>query len=72
LTLRLWSGRAAIDLVRSTPELDVVVMDLFIPGQSGSDTLAMLRAKAHALIAVNVLPRAPPMNEWQRLAATGE
>ena len=40
------SGRGAIELVRTTPQLDVLVMDLSMPGQSGSDTLAMLRAKA--------------------------
>ena len=40
------SGREAIDLVRTTPELDVLVMDLSMPGQSGIDVLAMVRAKA--------------------------
>ena len=39
------SGSEAIDLVRNT-ELDVLVMDLSMPGQSGIDVLAMLRAKA--------------------------
>ncbi len=39
------SGREAIDLVRTT-EMDVLVMDLSMPGQSGLDALAMLRAKA--------------------------
>src|SRR3954466_14255585 len=39
------SGREAIDLVRVT-ELDVLVMDLSMPGQSGIDALAMIRAKA--------------------------
>ena len=39
------SGREAIDLVRNT-ELDVLVMDLSMPGQSGIDALAMIRAKA--------------------------
>ena len=39
------SGREAIDLVRTT-ELDVLVMDLSMPGQSGIDALAMIRAKA--------------------------
>jgi len=39
------SGREAIDMVRST-ELDVLVMDLSMPGQSGIDALAMIRAKA--------------------------
>jgi two-component system, NarL family, invasion response regulator UvrY len=40
------SAREAIDLVRTTPELDVLVMDLSMPGQSGIDALAMIRAKA--------------------------
>lgn len=39
------SGREAIDLVRMV-ELDVLVMDLSMPGQSGMDALAMIRAKA--------------------------
>ena len=39
------SGREAIDLVR-TIELDVIIMDLSMPGQSGIDALAMIRAKA--------------------------
>ena len=40
------SGRAAIDLVRTSPEMDVLVLDLSMPGQSGFDALAMIRAKA--------------------------
>lgn len=39
------SGREAIDLVRTT-EMDVLVMDISMPGQSGIDALAMIRAKA--------------------------
>lgn len=39
------SGREAIDLVRQT-EIDVLIMDLSMPGQSGVDVMAMLRAKA--------------------------
>ena len=39
------NGREAIDLVRTT-ELDVLIMDLAMPGQSGLDALAMIRAKA--------------------------
>ncbi|MES2425299.1 MAG: response regulator transcription factor [Pseudomonadota bacterium] len=39
------SGGEAIDLVRNT-EMDVLVMDLSMPGQSGIDVLAKLRAKA--------------------------
>ncbi|GAB3758265.1 response regulator transcription factor [Ramlibacter monticola] len=39
------SGREAIDLVRDTP-MDVLVMDLSMPGQSGIDAIAMIRAKA--------------------------
>jgi DNA-binding NarL/FixJ family response regulator len=38
------NGREAIDLVRAH-EIDVLVMDLAMPGQSGLDVLAMLRAK---------------------------
>jgi two-component system, NarL family, invasion response regulator UvrY len=39
------NGREAIDLVRNC-EIDVLVMDLSMPGQSGIDALAMIRAKA--------------------------
>ena len=39
------NGREAIDLVRNQ-ELDILVMDLSMPGQSGIDALAMIRAKA--------------------------
>jgi len=39
------SGSEAIDLVRNT-EMDVLVMDLSMPGQSGIDVLAKLRAKS--------------------------
>ncbi|HMS05097.1 MAG TPA: response regulator transcription factor [Burkholderiaceae bacterium] len=39
------SGREAIDLVREV-ELDVLIMDLSMPGQSGIDALGMIRAKA--------------------------
>ncbi|MFH0132536.1 response regulator transcription factor [Variovorax sp. EL159] len=42
------SGREAIDLVR-TADMDVLVMDLSMPGQSGIDALAMVRAKAPEL-----------------------
>mgnify|MGYP006366665063 CR=1 FL=1 len=39
------SGREAIDVVGTT-EMDVLVLDLAMPGQSGIDALAMIRAKA--------------------------
>lgn len=39
------NGREAIDLVRNT-DMDVLLMDLAMPGQSGLDALAMIRAKA--------------------------
>lgn len=38
------NGREAIDLVR-TVKMDVLVMDLSMPGQNGMDSLAMIRAK---------------------------
>ncbi len=43
------SGREAMDLVSATPDLHVLVMDLSMPGQSGSDTLGLIRAKAPEL-----------------------
>lgn len=39
------SGRDAIDLVRKV-EMDVLLMDLSMPGQTGIDALGMIRAKA--------------------------
>lgn len=39
------SGREAIDLVR-TQAVDVLLLDLDMPGQSGFDALTMIRAKA--------------------------
>ena len=39
------SGREAIDLVR-TQEVDVLLLDLDMPGQSGIDALTMIKAKA--------------------------
>ena len=39
------NGREAIDLVR-TVHMDVLVLDLSMPGQSGIDAMAMIRAKA--------------------------
>jgi len=39
------SGREAIDLVRTT-EIDVLILDLSMPGQNGIDALTMIRAKA--------------------------
>jgi two-component system, NarL family, invasion response regulator UvrY len=39
------SGREAIDLVR-TQTVDVLLLDLDMPGQSGIDALTMIRAKA--------------------------
>ena len=39
------NGREAIDLVRNQ-EIDVLIMDLSMPGQGGLDAIPMLRAKA--------------------------
>ena len=43
------SGREAIDLVGTAEEMDVLVMDLSMPGQSGGEVLGMIRAKAPGL-----------------------
>jgi DNA-binding NarL/FixJ family response regulator len=40
------NGREAIDLVRTCPTLDVLVMDVAMPGQSGLEVLGLIRAKA--------------------------
>jgi two-component system, NarL family, invasion response regulator UvrY len=42
------SGRSAIDLVRSVP-MDVLVLDLDMPGQSGIDAITLIKAKADHL-----------------------
>lgn len=42
------SGREALDIVRQH-ELDVVIMDLAMPDQSGVDVLAAIKARAPAL-----------------------
>lgn len=39
------SGREAVELVRAV-EMDVLLLDLSMPGQSGIDAMAMIRAKA--------------------------
>ena len=51
------SGREAIDLVR-TQEVDVLLLDLDMPGQSGIDALTMIKAKAEH-VAVLVLSGYP-------------
>lgn len=42
------SGHAAVDLVRQA-EVDVILLDIARPGQSGVDALAAIRARAPAL-----------------------
>ncbi len=42
------SGREALDIVRKA-EVDVIVMDISMPGQSGIDALAAIRARAATL-----------------------
>jgi DNA-binding NarL/FixJ family response regulator len=42
------SGREAIDLVR-THAVDVLLLDLDMPGQSGIDALSMIKAKAESV-----------------------
>jgi len=51
------SGREAIDLVR-TQTVDVLLLDLDMPGQSGIDALTMIKAKAEH-VAVLVLSGYP-------------
>jgi len=51
------SGREAIDLVR-THSVDVLLLDLDMPGQSGIDALTMIRAKAEH-VAVLILSGYP-------------
>jgi len=40
------NGREAIDLLRDAPTMDVLVLDLAMPGQGGIDALGMIRSKA--------------------------
>lgn len=42
------SGREALDIVRKA-QVDVIVMDISMPGQSGIDALAAIRARAPTL-----------------------
>ncbi len=63
------SGRAAIDLVRSCP-MDVLLMDLSMPGQTGLDALAMIRAKAPDL-KVLILSSYPEEHYAQHLLRLG-
>lgn len=42
------SGQAAVDIVRQA-EVDVILLDIAMPGQSGVDALAAIRARAPAL-----------------------
>ena len=63
------SGRAAIDLVRTCP-MDVLLMDLSMPGQTGLDALAMIRAKAPDL-KVLVLSSYPEEHYAQHLLRLG-
>lgn len=63
------SGRAAIDLVRTCP-MDVLLMDLSMPGQTGLDALAMIRAKAPDL-KVLILSSYPEEHYAQHLLRLG-
>ncbi|MDP3759279.1 MAG: response regulator transcription factor [Ramlibacter sp.] len=40
------NGRDAVELVRTAPGLDVLVLDLCMPGKGGIDALATIRAEA--------------------------
>jgi len=63
------SGRQALDLVRSTP-LQVLLMDLAMPEQSGLDALARIRAKAPNL-GILILSSYPEEHYAQALLRQG-
>lgn len=66
------SGADAIDLVRNT-ELDVLLLDLSMPGQSGLDVLAMIRAKAPdlAILVLSAYPEEHYAINLMRRGASG-
>jgi len=43
------NAREAMELVRTTPELNVLIMDLSMPGESGIDAMQLIRAEAPRL-----------------------
>lgn len=65
-------GRAAIDLVRKVP-MDVLILDIAMPGQSGVDSIAMLRAKASSvrILVLSTFPAESYAMKMIRLGASG-
>lgn len=66
------NGREAIDLVRKA-EMDVLLLDLSMPGESGLDALGMIRAKAPSLgvLVLSVYPEEHFAVNLMRRGATG-
>ena len=66
------NGREAIDLAR-TRDLDVLTMDVAMPGHSGLDALAMIRAKAPdiAILMLSGYPEAQYALNLLRQGASG-
>lgn len=65
-------GRAAIDLVRKV-NMDVLILDIAMPGQSGVDAIAMLRAKAPQvrILVLSTFPADSYGMKMIRLGASG-
>jgi DNA-binding NarL/FixJ family response regulator len=66
------SGHEALDIVRKS-EVDVVVLDIAMPGQSGVDALAAIRARAPTLpvLILSGFPESHYATTLLRLGASG-
>jgi len=66
------SGRAAVEMVRTTA-LDVLIMDLSMPGQTGTDAITLIHARAPdlAILVLSGYPEAHYAVDLLRKGASG-